>query len=239
MNKFTVSHSQINSNSLKDSESPNLSLLRSVFPAKRLKHRIILATIHIPLEVTHPSIKKVTSSQPLGVSLVPEHPGKRHVDPGLKVYGLRVERCTVHFSRKGLWLVVVRLTMLPKGTYNKVDPFVQMRNYSNFKDGSWNTCFFIIRTSADHVKLYIAGGDIYILTPCKSNCIAAIVWERDVCFAKRAARWWCWTQLLDLKIETWLQKHAPLATPTLSFLFVGSLMPEKAICSISNCMRHK
>ena len=31
----------------------------------------------------------------------------------------------------------------------------------------------------------------------------------------------------------------PLATPTfLSFLFVGSLMPEK-ICSISNCMRHK
>lgn len=91
-NKFTVSHSQINSNSLKDSESPNLSL-RSVFPTKRLQHRIILATIHIPLEVTHPSTKKVTSSQPLGVSLVPEYPGKRHVDPGfgLKVYGLRVE----------------------------------------------------------------------------------------------------------------------------------------------------
>ena len=126
-NKFTVSHSRINSNPLKDSGSPNLSLLRSVFPAKRLKHRIILATIHIPLEVTHPSIKKVTSSQPLGVSLVPEHPGKRHVDPGLKVCGLRVETmyCALFEERT----LTCRSTThhASKRTYNKVD------SYSLFK----------------------------------------------------------------------------------------------------------
>ena len=221
MNKFTVSHSQINSNSLKDSESPNLSL-RSVFPTKRLQHRIILATIHIPLEVTHPSTKKVTSSQPLGVSLVPEYPGKRHVDPGfgLKVYGLRVETmyCALFEERT----LTCRSTTHHASQRNLQQSgslqFVQMRNYSNFKDGSWNTCLFIIRTSADHVKLYIAGGDVYILTPCRSFCIAATVWEEDVCFAICAERWWCWTQLLDLKSETWLQKHAPRAPRHSNFL---------------------
>ena len=138
-NKFTVSHSQINSNPLnKDSESPNLSL-RSVFPTKRLQHRIILATIHIPLEVTHPSTKKVTSSQPLGVSLVPEYPGKRHVDPGfgLKVYGLRVETmyCALFEERT----LTCRSTTHHASQRNLQQSgslqFVQMRNYSNFKDG--------------------------------------------------------------------------------------------------------
>lgn len=133
--------------------------------------------IHIPLEVTHPSTNKVTSSQPFGVSLVPEHPGKRHVDPGLKVNGLRVETMyCVLFEERTLTCRSTTHHASQRNLQSGSLQFVQMRNYSNFTNGSliMNTFSFIIRTSTDHVKLYIAGGDVYILTPYRSFYIAAI-----------------------------------------------------------------